>query len=136
KGLVFACLDENTEPLDDFLGPALDVLDPLLATEPMEVYHYTQTIVSANWKNWQEVNSELYHEYLHVINRRTSMTQAGYHERPWTFHKNGHGAIQGGLIVDYKKHSTSQAGRSGKPLPGLRPNEYMAVDIWPNTAFI
>src|SRR5690606_24103943 len=121
---------------DEFLGASLEPLAPLLTTEPMEVYHYNEMVISANWKNWQEVNSELYHEYLHVINRRTSMTQPTYYERTWRFQPNGHGAIPGGLIVDYSKHIGLRGKRTGKVLPGLKPNEYMAVDIWPNAAFV
>jgi len=136
KGLVFVCLDDHAQALDEYLDNCLEPLNPLLLTEPMEVYHYSEVIISANWKNWQEVNSELYHEYLHVINRRTSMTQLGYYDRPWTFHKNGHGTILGGLIIDYSKHPTAPKKRTGKVLPGLKPNEYMAIDLWPNVAFV
>ena len=136
KGLVFVCLDEAAPGIDDFLAGCLEPVSPLLTTEPMEVYHYNEMVIDANWKNWQEVNSELYHEYLHVINRRTSMTQPSYYDRAWTFYQNGHGSIQGGLIVDYSRWAGWKPTRDGKVLPGLKANEYMAVDVWPNMTFV
>ncbi len=136
-GMVFVTLNDDAEDLDAFLGGALEQVEDVLSAEPLEVYHYNETIVQANWKNWQELDSELYHEYLHVINRRTGMTVPTYFTRNWKFYANGHGTLIGPpLQTDYGKQPGWKAERDGRVLPGLQPNEYRVVDIWPDTAFV
>jgi methanesulfonate monooxygenase large subunit len=134
-GLVFVTFDDDAEPLSDFLGAALSSLEPVLGTEPVEVFHYHEHILNANWKNWQETNSELYHEYLHAVNRRTSMREPGYHDRFWKCFPNGHAIIEG-AIVDYGKFPGWSASRAAPPFPGLQPNEFRAFDLWPAAAII
>ena len=136
-GLVFVTLDDAAEDLDSFLGNALENVAEILSTEPLEVYHYNETVLNANWKNWQELDSELYHEYLHVVNRRTGMTVPTYFTRNWKFYPNGHGTLVGPpLQTDYGKQPGWKSERDGKVLPGLQANEYRVVDIWPDTAFV
>ena len=136
-GLVFVTLDDNAEDIDAFLGDALENVDEILTTEPLEVYHYNETIMHTNWKNWQELDSELYHEYLHIINRRTGLTMPTYFTRTWKFYPNGHATLVGPpLQADYSKQPGWKSERDGQILPGLQANEYRVVDLWPDTAFV
>lgn len=135
-GLVFVCFDDDAESVDDYLGDSLDTVRAILTTQPLEVSQYYEIVINANWKSWHEINSELYHEYLHVINRRTSMAVPEYYTREWILYKNGHGAMKGGLPVAYTRQQGWESGREGRALPGLAPNEYRVVDLWPNTAFV
>jgi phenylpropionate dioxygenase-like ring-hydroxylating dioxygenase large terminal subunit len=131
-GLVFVNFDDHAEPLADFLGPCFECVQTIFDTEPIEVFHFHEVILKANWKNWQEINSEFYHEYLHVINRRTSMQEQGYFERVWKCYGNGHASVVGPpLVVDYAKHPGWSCARLGTPMPGMLANEIRVVDIWP-----
>lgn len=137
-GLVFVNFDDSAEPLSSFLGGALDSVETLFTSEPLQVFQYYEFELKANWKGWQETNSELYHEFLHVVNRRTSMRQSGYFDRAWKCFPNGHALVGGDqrLVVDYAKHPGWQGTREGGQLPGLQPNEFRLIDVWPITAII
>ena len=136
-GLVFVTLDDDAEDIDTFLGEALENLEAILSTEPIEVYHYNEVVMQTNWKNWQELDSELYHEYLHIINRRTGLTMPTYFTRTWKFYPNGHATLVGPpLTADYGKQPGWKSQREGRVLPGLQANEYRVVDLWPDTAFV
>ena len=136
-GLVFVTLDDAADDVDAFLGDALENVEEILTTEPLEVYHYNEIVMHTNWKNWQELDSELYHEYLHIINRRTGLTMPTYFTRTWKFYPNGHATLVGPpLQTDYSKQPGWKSERDGHVLPGLQPNEYRVVDLWPDTAFV
>lgn len=130
-GIVFVNYDDNSEQLSDFLGPAFEKIQAIFESEPLTVFHYHEVVLKSNWKNWQEINSEFYHEYLHVINRKTSMREAGYFERVWKCYPNGHASVEGPpLFVDYAKHQ-GLSNKRGKPLPSMMPNEMRVIDLWP-----
>ena len=135
-GLVFINFDDDAEPIDDFLGDGLENAAAVLGTEPLEVYHYHEQIVDANWKHLQEVNCESYHAFMHSINRRQTIRAAGYHERTWKFYRRGHATLLGPLIVQYDAQPGWKKERDGVPLPGLGPREFRVVDVWPDTAMI
>jgi len=136
-GLVFVNFDDRAEPLRDYLGDALEALEETLTAEPLEVFYYNEFLNKTNWKHMQEVNCELYHEYLHSINRRTGMKQPEYFERQWHFYPNGHATLRGELIADWSKQKGwNKRQWFGKTLPGVRANEYRVVDIWPDTALL
>ena len=136
-GFVFVNFDDGADSLASYLGDALESVEGIFSSEPLEVFHYHEFELKANWKNWQETNSELYHEFLHVVNRRTSMRQPGYYDRTWKCFPNGHAIVDGPpLLVDYGKQPGWQADREGGPMPGLQPNEFRLVDVWPVTALI
>ena len=132
-GLVFACLDPDAAPLAEFLG---EITAPLLAplgTAPLEVFHFHKTVVHANWKLWQDNNSERYHSMLHALNRKT---------QPWVLGRtspmklrispNGHSGYwsDGAATVAYERGNYS--GITGGTLPGMRDNEMRVVNLFPD----
>lgn len=133
-GLVFMCLDDDCEPLKDFLGDSiLPVIEPL-STVPMEVFHFHKAVIHTNWKLWQDNNSERYHSLLHAINRAT---------QPWVLAKTspmklrlfprGHSGYwsDGEATVAYDKGGYEDVTRGGT-LPGLRDNEMRVVNLFPD----
>jgi phenylpropionate dioxygenase-like ring-hydroxylating dioxygenase large terminal subunit len=131
-GLVFVNFDDDAEPLSDYLGPAFEKISAIFDSEPLSIFHFHEVVLRSNWKNWQEINSEFYHEYLHVINRKTSMREKGYFERVWLRYQNGHASVEGPpLFVDYSKQAGWSNRREGKPLPSMLPNEMRVIDLWP-----
>ncbi|MGD9942438.1 MAG: aromatic ring-hydroxylating dioxygenase subunit alpha [Burkholderiaceae bacterium] len=133
-GLVFINLDENADSLESFLADSLDTLREALTTEPLELFHYHQFKVHANWKQWHETNMELYHEWGHVVNRRQGVSSPGYHDRYITVGKNGHVSLPP-YRVSYS-NIPGWSDRDAHVFPGLQPGEIRAVDLFPNTSII
>lgn len=133
-GLVFVNFDDDACSLEEASGEAWDIIDDVLGPEELEVFHYHQFIVNANWKQWQETDMELYHEWGHPVNRRTSLLADGYYDRKWTIHPNGHGSLTP-FIVKYANYK-GWSDRNSKSLPGLRPNEYRILDMFPNISIM
>lgn len=133
-GLVFINLDEGADSLENFLANSLDTLREALTSEPLELFHYHQFKVHANWKQWHETNMELYHEWGHVVNRRQGVSSPGYHDRYITVGKNGHVALP-----PYRVAYSNIPGwedRDAHVFPGLASGEIRAVDLFPNTSII
>lgn len=130
RGLVFVNLNEQAAPLDDYLGACLSVFDDLFGSAELEVFHFHEQIVETDWKHWQETNLELYHEFLHVLNRKTGMVDPAYFKRQWKDFGNGHLAIAP-LKVQYDKLPGSSS-RGEYTLPGLLPDEFRLLDIFPD----
>ena len=63
-GLVFTCLDPDAPALQEYLGDILQPLQGPLGSVPMQVIHFHKAVVKANWKLWQDNNSERYHSML------------------------------------------------------------------------
>ena len=133
-GLVFVCLSEETESLKDYIGPIIDSVREPLGTAPLSVFHYNKAELGANWKLWQDNNSERYHAMLHVANRKTM---------PWVLGKtspmklrlgvNGHSgywADGGDAPVEYDKGDFT--GGSEGTLPGMRDNEMRVINLFPD----
>lgn len=133
-GLIFINLDDEAEEFDICIGESLDQLLEPLGTVPLEVFHLHRVTMRANWKQWQETNMELYHEWGHVVNRLTSVVAKGYHQRLWGIHTNGHGWLEP-LAVKYENYG-DWSGRDSTLLPGLSPGEFRVVDLFPNTTII
>lgn len=133
-GMVFINLDDDAEDFHAYVGDALADLEDPMGTVPLEVFHYHRVLMRANWKQWQETNMELYHEWGHVVNRTTSVAVSGYHERKWKIHPNGHGSLEP-LRVQYANYKGWES-RDALTLPGLQPGEFRVVDLFPNTTVI
>ena len=133
-GCVFINLDDNGISFDEYIGDALEGFEETMGTVELEVFHYHRVIINANWKQWHETDMELYHEWAHVVNRKTSVAAKGYHDRLWKLYPNGHGTLQP-FSVEYKNY-TGWENRTEKPLPGLVPGEFRVVDLFPNTCFV
>lgn len=130
RGLVFVNLDDGASSLEEYLGGCLGVFDDLFEKAELEVFHYHEQVIDADWKHWQETNMELYHEYLHVLNRKTSMTLPAYFKRKWRAFDNGHATIEP-FIVEYER-MPGMASRTDDALPGFQPNEFRLLDIFPD----
>ncbi len=133
-GLYFVNLDDGAEDFHEHIGNSLVHLEECMGTESMEVFHLHRAIVKANWKQWHETNMELYHEWGHVVNRATSISVEGYHERIWEIHPEGHGTMRP-FQVKYQNYKSFEA-RDALELPGLTPGEFRFADIFPNTTII
>lgn len=130
RGLVFVNLDEGAPSLEEYLCGCLSVFDDLFEKAELEVFHYHEQIIDTDWKHWQETNMELYHEYLHVLNRKTGMTIPAYFTRKWHAFGNGHATVEP-LIVQYER-MPGMASRGDDALPGFQPNEFRLLDIFPD----
>ncbi len=74
-GFVWVNVDDGAPSLGDWIGPALETLDPFLR-QPLEVFHYQKVVVQTNYKLWHDTNSEFYHDYMHYFNRVTGHAAA------------------------------------------------------------
>lgn len=134
-GLVFINFDDAAESAADDLGDALKPFESSLGSGELEVFHYNRSILHANWKAWQETNLDLYHEWMHVLLRRTQMTAASMESRVVKAFPNGH-TMGGGLKASYDKYKGMQSRSSDMSLPGLAPDDFFFVDLWPNAALL
>jgi methanesulfonate monooxygenase large subunit len=133
-GMVFINLDDQAESLDAYLGPSFELIEEVMGTKELEVFHYHQAEMRANWKQWHETNMEDYHNWGHVVNRTTGMQAKGHFERKWILYPNGHGSIDP-MKIDYSRYKGWED-RQEQNLPGLRPGELRVVDLFPNTTII
>lgn len=133
-GLIFINLDDNAPSFDEYFGDSFENLAEVLGTQDLEVFHYHKATVKANWKQWHETNMELYHEYLHVVNRQVAMTGDGFFERDWKVYPYGHATLT--PMAQKFDRMKGWEGRTEKPLPGIQPNEFRIVTFFPDTTII
>jgi len=132
-GLVFVCLSPDTEPLEDYIGPIIESVREPLGAAPLKVFHYNKAELNANWKLWQDNNSERYHSLLHFINRKT---------QPWVIAKtspmqlrlfdNGHSGYWSDSDATVTYEAGGYKGASVGTLPGMRDNEMRVINIFPD----
>ena len=133
-GLIFVNLDESAPSFEEYFGDSFENLAEVLGTQNLEVFHYHKATVKANWKQWHETNMELYHEYLHVVNRQVAMTGDGFFDRQWKTYPYGHATLTP-MVQKFDRVKGWKA-RNEKPLPGLGPNEFRIVTFFPDTTII
>jgi len=117
--------------LREFIGGALDILDPYME-EPMEVFHFHKAHLRTNFKLWHDTNSEFYHDFLHYFNRITGMLQPGYFERRYTPFPNGHATV-GSMQIQYDKYDGSKERAVG--WPKMTQGGWYMVDIFPGMTY-
>ena len=128
-GLVFVSLNDDVEPLAKFLGPMADHMRAHLEGAELEVFHYHRAEIRTNWKLWVDNNSEQYHEYLHILNRKTGMAHPSYHERRWRLYPNSHNVISQGTI----SYDGMQLGpRTRNLMPGMKPDGMIVMLLFPD----
>lgn len=127
-GLIFVTLDDAAEPLEDFLDGVLGVVEDVIGPEPMEVFHYHRIVIPTNWKLWAATNVELYHVWLHSLNRSTSLQVPSWLQRKLRLYRNGHVAFEP-VRHAYDKR---QLGTRDVTLPGLGPNEARLAHVFPD----
>lgn len=125
-GLVFVCLDPDVPPLSDFLGTSEDVLRRVLGGGEYEVIKHVKYPLHANWKLFPENSRDGYHvPFVHPFFRQASPP------RHYSLLSNGHavqylGVDQGDMPDDLFNRLRAHT------LPGLEPNEGLALQIWPH----
>jgi methanesulfonate monooxygenase subunit alpha len=130
-GFVWVNLDDAAPSLAEFIGGALETMEPFLR-EPLEVFHYQKAVVGTNFKLWHDTNSEFYHDYMHYFNRVTGMQQPGYFDRRYIPYPHGHAAV-GSMEVKYDRYEGSAVRAVG--WPGLAPGGWILVDLFPGMTF-
>jgi methanesulfonate monooxygenase subunit alpha len=130
-GLVFVNLDDNAGSLDDYLGGALDPLEEILGTVPLEVFHYQRSEIEANWKAWMETNLDTYHTVMHYLLRKTQVDK----ERRIRVLPGGHGNT-GGMKAAYSKYGDWKSREDSMALPGADVREMRNVHLFPNASII
>ena len=131
--LVFINLEDEAS-FDNDIGDALEGLTDVLGTKKLEVFHYHKFQLKGNWKLWHETNMELYHEFLHYVNRRVAMGGDGYFDRQWKVYPGGHGTLN--PMKQKYERVEGWAQREEKPLPGLGPGEFRMLVLFPDTTFL
>jgi methanesulfonate monooxygenase large subunit len=132
-GLVFCNLDDDAPSFDEHYGKALTSVADVLDAGPLEVFHFHRAVLPTNWKLWVATNCEVYHAFLHVVNRQTSFNSPGYFDRSATLFPGGHHAFTPADIA-YDRYR--QGGRNWSlrdlTLPGMRPNEFRVANFFPD----
>ncbi|HXZ95833.1 MAG TPA: aromatic ring-hydroxylating dioxygenase subunit alpha [Burkholderiales bacterium] len=130
-GFVWVNLDDGSCTLNEYIGPALDMLEPHMQ-EPMEVFHFHKAVVNTNYKLWHDTNSEFYHDFLHYFNRITGMMQPGYYDRKYVGYPNGHASV-GSMEIKYDAYAGSKVRKIG--WPGLAPGGWILIDLFPGMTY-
>ena len=129
-GLVFISINNDAEPLENYLGPMANLIRLHFPDDkPLEVFHYHRSEINCNWKLWVDNNSEQYHEYLHILNRKTGLAQPDYHERQWHLYPNSHN------VIDQAAMNYSNVGleeRSEGLMPGMQPDALLVMLLFPD----
>mgnify|MGYP003700829563 CR=1 FL=1 len=128
-GFVWVCLDDDVEPIDEFLEPILADFDPVLTSEAVEVFHIHRAEFKANWKLFVETNCEGYHELLHVLNRTTGLGQKNYTKRRWRPSKWGHNVFEP-FAIGYERLELDS--RDANLFPTMAPNGHIVADVFPD----
>ena len=127
-GFVWVNLDDECEPIEDFIAGAFDFMLQELDTEPLDIFHYQKSVIRTNYKLWHETSREFYHDYLHYHNRATAMIQPGYFDRKYEVFPNGHAAT-GLTTVKYEAYQGSKD--RILTFPGMPKNGWKQLNIFP-----
>jgi methanesulfonate monooxygenase large subunit len=133
-GLIFINLSDEAPSFDEFFNRSFEGVESVLSAAPLEVFHYHKAVVRANWKQWHETNLELYHEYLHFVNRKVAMSDESYFEREWKIYPYGHATLT--PMQQRYERVKGWATRYEKALPGLSPGEFRLVAFFPDTTIL
>lgn len=127
-GLIFTTLDDDAGPLEEYLGDIFANVEDVMAPYALEVFHFHRIVIPTNWKLWAATNVELYHVWLHSLNRATSLKAPHWMERKPLSYPNGHLAFEP-VKLAYDK---GKLGSRDLTLPGLAPNEARLVHVFPD----
>jgi phenylpropionate dioxygenase-like ring-hydroxylating dioxygenase large terminal subunit len=128
--LVFVSINNDIESLEDYLGPMAKHLRLHFPDDQrLEVFHYHRSEIRCNWKLWVDNNSEQYHEYLHILNRKTGLAQPDYHERRWHLYPNCHNVIDQGAM---NYGNVGLEARNQGLMPGMQPDALLVMLLFPD----
>lgn len=136
-GLVFVCLDPETESLRDYLGDVVPYMKSVLAHgAELELIHYHDFILKANWKVRTDNSRDMYHAlYLHEFN--ASATIPEFDRKTIKVLKNGHAVNYEALEVDYSKLGDADPDWKRYAFPGQSDNEKMTlITIFPDLVLL
>jgi methanesulfonate monooxygenase large subunit len=135
-GLVFVNFDGQAPQLGEYLSGAIDCFAGIMGKKPLEVFHYSRTVLNCNWKAWHETNMDIYHELMHVVLRRTQVNAMPMADRRLIVYGNGHGG-SGKLKASYDEHA-GFSGRDGEvePLPDTGPNDFRFSALFPSSVVL
>lgn len=133
-GFVWINLHDECDSLENYIAGTFDFMKEQLDSKPLEVFHYQKSVVKTNFKPWQEVSRELYHDYLHYHNRATGMTRnpKEYFSRKYVVFPNGHVRTTP-VVVNYEGYDAAKD--RGLTFPGLPKNGWKQLNIFPATTF-
>jgi phenylpropionate dioxygenase-like ring-hydroxylating dioxygenase large terminal subunit len=134
-GLVFVNLDDNCMPLAEYIGDSMFLQKEMIDTVEMEVIDFFELPLHCNWKNWMETNMDLYHEFMHVANRKTSLMIPEYYKRNWHTFSNGHFTVDR-YSVEYDKYPGWEDRNDNLALPGMKEDEFQITDLFPDITFL
>ena len=130
-GFVWVNVDDGTIRLREFIGSAIDIVEPYMQRADGGVSlpqgaraHEFQAVA----RHEQRVLSRL----LHYFNRITGMMQPGYFDRKYTGHPNGHATV-GSMQIQYDKYDGSIERAVG--WPGLARGGWYMVDVFPGMTY-
>ena len=138
-GLVFVCLSDETEPLEQFLGDVVPALTRHIPAAGLEVFHFHHAEMKTNWKLFQENNNEPYHTSLHWSNRTSKKWGQPEFMGRKMFLPNGHNCYSpegSRYMVDggYKEIGLEE--RDKHLFPGIEKNTQLSVHLFPDVLFI
>jgi methanesulfonate monooxygenase large subunit len=134
-GFIWVNADDDCGPLDEFLGGVLDYLEDELSTEPLEIISYHKAIVNSNYKLWYDTNAELYHDFLHVHNRKIALVQEGYWDRRIHPYPNGHINVDS-MECRYDAYEGNDGTQRSLGWPGGEVACHKLIDVFPTMTFI
>ena len=135
-GLVFINMEDEAPELDAFLGGALDHFEGIMGAAPLETFHVSSSLLNCNWKAWQETNLDLYHEYMHVVLRKTQLNAMPMESRHIRIFGQGH-AGSGKMLASYEGYQ-GFAGRGSDvpPLPNTDASDFRFSILFPGHAIL
>jgi len=135
-GLVFINMDDAAPGLEPFLADALDHFEGIMSAAPLETFHYSRSVLNCNWKAWQETNLDLYHEYMHVVLRKTQMNAMPMADRRINIFGQGH-AGSGKMLASYEGYQGfTGRGTDVPPLPNTDASDFRFSVLFPGSAIL
>lgn len=153
-GVVFASLDLNAPPLEEYLGPGLADRVKTICHSPMKVWGYQRQTMDCNWKLFMENTRDIYHApMLHAFIPQFGMfnpakqknelilENGGAHSVFSTFEMDGAAAAAKGLIGKVaapivQKKMTSPADRDRQKLIFEDPSVARGVGELPDGLYL
>ena len=138
-GMIFVCLSDETEPLDQFLGEVAPALVRHIPAVGLEIFHFHQAELKTNWKLFQENNNKPYHTALHWSNRSAKKWGQPEFAGRKMFLTNGHNCYtpEGNrYMVDGGYNDIGLEERGDHLFPGIDKNTQLSVHLFPDVLFI
>ena len=138
-GMVFVCLSDDTEPLEQFLGEVAPALTRHIPPVGLEIFHFHQAELKTNWKLFQENNNEPYHTALHWSNRSAKKWGEPEFTGRKMFLPNGHNCYtpEGNrYMIDGGYQEIGLEERGDHLFPGIEKNTQLSVHLFPDVLFI